>query len=95
MKRKSIEIEKEYNGKKYTLVASKGEYFEHLVMVEIYIYNPKALFFKWKYITERCFFLKDFENVEQGIELVFSQYIEREEYRRKSQEKWDNFCNKY
>lgn len=95
MKRKSIEIEKEYNGNKYLLVASKGEYFELLVMVKIYIYNPKALFFKWKYITERCFSLKDFEDVEQGIELVFSRYLEREEYREKYKEKWNNFCNKY
>lgn len=95
MKRKSIEIEKEYNGKKYLLVASKGEYVDHLVMVDICIYNPKALFFKWKCITERCFSLKDFENVEQGIELVFSQYLEREKCREKSQEKWNNFCNNY
>ena len=95
MKKKSVEIEREYNGKKYLLVVSKGEYFEDLVMVKIYVYNPKNSLFKWDFIEERCFSLKDFEDVEQGIELVFSRYLEREEYREKYKEKWNNFCNKY
>ena len=95
MKRKIIEIEKEYNGTKYLLEASKDMLFDDLVKVEIYIYNPKALLFKLQYIEYRYFSLGDFENVEDGIELVFSRYLEREEYREKSKEKWNNFCNKY
>lgn len=95
MKTKSIEIEKEYNGTKYVLEASKDMLFDDLVKVEIYAYNPKALLFKLQYIEYRYFSLGDFEDVEHGIDFVFSRYIEREEYREKSQEKWNNFCNKY
>lgn len=95
MKKKSVEIEREYNGKKYLLVVSKGEYFEHLVMVKIYVYNPEALLSKWDFIEESCFSLKDVVKVESGIEIVFSRCLEKEEYKEKSQEKWNNFCNKY
>ena len=95
MKMKRVRFEKEYNGNTYLLIASKEKYFDHLVKVEIYIYKPKALLFKLDYIENRYFSLKEFEDVEHGIELVFSRYIEREEYREKSKEKWNNFCNKY
>ena len=95
MKRKSIEIEKEYNGTKYLLEASKDMFFDHLVMVKIYVYNPKALLFKWNYVEESCFSLKDVVKAESGIEIVFSRYLEKEEYKEKSKEKWNNFCNKY
>ena len=95
MKTKRVRFEKEYNGKKYLLVAFKRECFDHFVDVEIYVYNPKALLLKWDYIEGRGFSLKEFESVERGIELVFSRFLEREEYREKSKEKWNNFCNKY
>lgn len=92
---KKFRIEKEYNGKKYLLVAFKRECFDHLVVVEIYAYNPKALLLKWDYIDNRYFSLKEFEDVEHGIQFVFSRFLEREAYREDSKKKWDNFCNKH